>query len=224
MTADEGGKSRLANVTAALNARLQALPPSSAVGLWTFDGVAGRSEVPMGPLDDQVGGNRARQVLTANLNGRRPATAVRCRSPRCGCCTRRRSPTSVRASPIRCSSSPRDRTPTSRSTAPGLQDFIRQNFNQARPVAVNVIDFGADPDRATWEAVAQATGGGLPEPEQFGGPGAHRGADHRARLTPHAERDDTLISDRRGSSTLASSPSQAKASTGGHEHTRLRSP
>jgi hypothetical protein len=42
---------------------------------------------------------------------------------------------------------------------PGLQDFIRQNFNQARPVAVNVIDFGGDPDRATWEAVAQATGG-----------------------------------------------------------------
>ena len=59
MTADEGGKSRLANVTAALNARLQALPPSSAVGLWTFDGVAGRSEVPMGPLDDQVGGTTA---------------------------------------------------------------------------------------------------------------------------------------------------------------------
>ncbi len=42
---------------------------------------------------------------------------------------------------------------------PGLQDFIRQNFEPARPVAVNVIDFGADPDRATWEAVAQVTGG-----------------------------------------------------------------
>ena len=42
---------------------------------------------------------------------------------------------------------------------PGLQDFIRQNFNQARPVAINVIDFGGDPDRATWEAVAQTTGG-----------------------------------------------------------------
>ena len=45
MPTEEGGKSRLANVVAALNARLQALPPSSAVGLWTFDGVEGRSEV-----------------------------------------------------------------------------------------------------------------------------------------------------------------------------------
>ena len=26
-------------------------------------------------------------------------------------------------------------------------------------MAINVIDFGADPDRAAWEAVAQATGG-----------------------------------------------------------------
>ena len=36
MPADEGGKSRLANVVDALNARLQALPPNSAVGLWTL--------------------------------------------------------------------------------------------------------------------------------------------------------------------------------------------
>ena len=42
MPTDEGGKSRLANVVAALNARLQALPPSSAVGLWTFDGTDGQ--------------------------------------------------------------------------------------------------------------------------------------------------------------------------------------
>ena len=29
----------------------------------------------------------------------------------------------------------------------------------ASPVAVNVIDFGSDSDRATWEAVAQTSGG-----------------------------------------------------------------
>jgi len=28
-----------------------------------------------------------------------------------------------------------------------------------KPIAVNIIDFGADPDRATWEAVAQLSGG-----------------------------------------------------------------
>jgi hypothetical protein len=41
----------------------------------------------------------------------------------------------------------------------GLQAFVRGAFDPARPVAVNVIDFGDDSDRATWEAVAQITGG-----------------------------------------------------------------
>ena len=40
-----------------------------------------------------------------------------------------------------------------------MQQYIRGAFDQARPVAVNVIDFGSDSDRATWEAVAQASGG-----------------------------------------------------------------
>jgi len=43
---------------------------------------------------------------------------------------------------------------------PGLQDFIRRSADPAKPIAVNVIDFGADPDRATWEAVAHLSGGG----------------------------------------------------------------
>ena len=42
----------------------------------------------------------------------------------------------------------------------GLQDFIKQSADPAKPVAVNVIDFGRDPDRATWEAVARLSGGG----------------------------------------------------------------
>lgn len=42
---------------------------------------------------------------------------------------------------------------------PGLQDFIRRSADPAKPVAVNVIDFGADSDRSTWEAVAQLSGG-----------------------------------------------------------------
>jgi hypothetical protein len=42
---------------------------------------------------------------------------------------------------------------------PGLQDFIRQSVDPAKPIAVNIIDFGADPDRPTWEAVAHLSGG-----------------------------------------------------------------
>jgi len=42
----------------------------------------------------------------------------------------------------------------------GLQDFIKQSADPAKPVAVNVIDFGSDSDRDTWEAVARLSGGG----------------------------------------------------------------
>jgi hypothetical protein len=41
----------------------------------------------------------------------------------------------------------------------GLQQYIRGAFDQGRPIAVNVIDFGNDSDRAAWEGVAQASGG-----------------------------------------------------------------
>jgi hypothetical protein len=68
MATQEGGKPRLTNVAAALNARLQALPQNSAVGLWTFDGVEGRSEVSTGPLSDPVSGQPRSAALTSALN------------------------------------------------------------------------------------------------------------------------------------------------------------
>ncbi len=159
MTADEGGRSRLANVTAALTARLQALPPTSAVGLWTFDGVAGRSEVPMGPLDEQLGGTPRSGVLTTNLNGQVPSgggavsfTTLRLLYPDAVANFRQGQPNSV----LVITSGPH----TDQSLdGQGLQDFVRQTFNSARPVAIDVIDFGGDPDRPTWEAVSQSTGG-----------------------------------------------------------------
>ncbi|MBJ7340596.1 substrate-binding domain-containing protein [Mycolicibacterium sp.] len=170
MTPDEGGKSRLANVTAALTARLQALPPNSAVGLWTFDGVAGRSEVPVGPLDEQVAGEPRSTVLTTNLNGQVASnggavsfTTLRLLYPEAVANFREGQPNSV----LVITAGPH--TDQSLDGA-GLQDFIKQNFNQARPVAVDVIDFGGDPDRGTWEAVAQATGGNYQNLASSAGP------------------------------------------------------
>jgi hypothetical protein len=170
MSADEGGKSRLANVTAALNARLQALPPNAAVGLWTFDGVAGRSEVAMGPLDEQVGGQPRSSLLAANLDGQVASnggavsfTTLRLLYPDAVSNFREGQPNSV----LVVTAGPH--TDQSLDGA-GLQDFIRQNFNQSRPVAVDVIDFGGDPDRATWEAVAQATGGNYQNLNSSAGP------------------------------------------------------
>lgn len=159
MTTDEGGKSRLANVATALGARLQALPSNSDVGLWTFDGVAGRSEVSTGPLDEPVGGQPRSTVLTNNLNGQSASTGGAV------------SFTTLRLVYTDAVANYREGQPNSvlvitegphtdqSLDGSGLQDFVRQNFNQGKPVAVNVIDIGGDPDRATWEAVSQITGG-----------------------------------------------------------------
>lgn len=159
MPTDEGGRSRLANVVAALNARLQALPASSAVGLWTFDGTAGRSEVSTGPLSDQLDGRPRSTVLASTLDeqsasggGAVSFTTLRLVYTEAMANYREGQQNSV----LVITTGPHtDQT----LNGEGLQQFIRGAFDEAKPVAVNVIDFGADSDRATWEAVAEISGG-----------------------------------------------------------------
>jgi len=160
MPADEGGNSRLRNVVAALNARLAALPPSSAVGLWTFDGTEGRSEVRLGPLGDPVGNGEPREaVLTATLDGQSASgggavsfTTLRLVYTDAMANYREGQKNSV----LVITTGPHtDRT----LDGDGLQAYLRGAFDPARPVAVNVIDFGEDADQATWQAVAEITGG-----------------------------------------------------------------
>ncbi len=160
MTAQEGGKTRLANVVSALDAQLQKMPPTSAVGLWTFDGVEGRSEVATGPLSDPVDGKPRPAALAAALDGQTASSggAVSFTTLRLiygdALAEFRQGQTNsllvITAGPHT------DQT----LDGNGLQDYVRRTFDPARPVAINVIDFGADPDRATWEAIAQASGGG----------------------------------------------------------------
>lgn len=159
MPADEGGRSRLENVVAALTARLQALPPTSAVGLWTFDGTEGRSEVGLGPLRDQLDGRPRSAALTAALDSQSASgggavsfTTLRLVYTEAMANYRAGQPNSI----LVITTGPH----TDQSLdGDGLQSYIRGAFDPARPVAVNVIDFGADSDRTTWEAVAQASGG-----------------------------------------------------------------
>lgn len=159
MPTDEGGKARLSNVVDALKARLQALPPDSGVGLWTFDGVSGRSEVPLGALTDQVDGRPRSAALTAALDGQSPSnggavsfTTLRLVYTDASAKYRQGQKNSV----LVITAGPH----TDQSLgADGLRQYISGAFNQATPVAVNVIDFGDDPDRSTWEAVSQTTGG-----------------------------------------------------------------
>jgi len=153
MSADEGGKSRLANVVAALNNRIGALPPNAAIGLWTFNGVEGKSAVPLGPVSDQAA------AVTGTLNGLSPSGSGAV------------SFTTLRLAYGETLANFRDgqsnsllvitQGPHTDQTldGPGLVQYVKSAIDPAKPVAINVIDFGDDSDRATWEAVAQASGG-----------------------------------------------------------------
>jgi hypothetical protein len=160
MPTDEGGKSRLANVIGALQNKIKSLPPNAVVGLWTFDGHEGRSEVTGGPLGDPVNGQPRSAALAAALDKQYSSAggAVSFTTLRL---IYQESQANYRAgqtnSILVITAGPHtDQT----LDGAGLQDLIRKSADPAKPIAVNVIDFGGDPDRATWEAVAQLSGGG----------------------------------------------------------------
>jgi hypothetical protein len=159
MPTQEGGKTRLANVIAALDDKIKALPPTAVLGLWTFDGHEGRTEVATGPLADPVNGQPRSAALTAALD-KQYSTAGGVVSFTTLRMIYQDMQTNYRAgqtnSVLLITAGPH--TDQSLDGA-GLQNFIRTNADPAKPIAVNIIDFGADPDRATWEAVAQLSGG-----------------------------------------------------------------
>jgi von Willebrand factor type A domain len=170
MPAEEGGKSRLANVVAALNARLQALPATSTVGLWTFDGKEGRSEVSTGPLSDPLNGQPRSAALASALDSQSPSAggAVSFTTLRMIYTDMMTNYRQGQANSILVITTG-PHTDQSLDGA-GLQQYIRGAFDSTRPVAVNVIDFGNDSDRATWEAVAQASGGNYQNLSSSAGP------------------------------------------------------
>jgi hypothetical protein len=151
--------SGLPDVVATLNNRINELPLNSAVGLWAFNGVDGRAVVPIGPLSDQAGGQPRPVALTAGLNGLSSGgsgavsfTTLRLVYGDALANFRQGQPNSV----LVIVQGPH----TDKSLdGPGLQDYVKSAIDPARPVAINVIDLGDDPDRATWQTVAQLSGG-----------------------------------------------------------------
>ncbi|OBK37681.1 hypothetical protein A5658_04020 [Mycobacterium sp. 1245111.1] len=159
MTTEEGGKTRLGNVVSALDDRIKSLAPNAVIGLWTFDGKEGRSEVSAGPLSDQVDGKPRTEALTAALDRQHASSggAVSFTTLRM---IYKDAQANFHAgqtnSVLVITAGPH----TDQSLGgQGLQDFIKQSADPAKPVAVNVIDFGSDSDRDTWEAVAKLSGG-----------------------------------------------------------------
>ena len=156
---EEGGKTRLANVVAALNNRIKALPPSSVVGLWTFDGREERTEVRAGPLADRVNGQPRSTALTTALDKQSSSEGGAVSFTTLRLIYREmlsnfhegqaNSVLVITAGPHT------DQT----LDGAGLQAFVRANVDPAKPIAINIIDFGSDADRATWESVATLSGG-----------------------------------------------------------------
>jgi len=149
----------LTGVTGSLKDRLMALPPSAAVGLWTFDGSAGSTAVPLGPLSQDLGGQPRSAVLASVLDGLSPTGSAG------------KSFTTLRLVYDDALASYRPGQPNSVLVITGgghndrsmggadLQDYVKSAIDKARPVAINVIDVGDDPDRADWEAVVRLSGG-----------------------------------------------------------------
>jgi len=163
LSGDEGGRPRLANVAAALSNRISALPPNAVIGLWTFDGADSRPVVPTGPLSDDLGGQPRSAALAGLLAGITPAGggAVSFTTlPRAYTDAlanyRPGQPNSI----LVITAGPHtDKT----LDGAGLQNYLKSAADPNRPVRINVIDFGGDPDRPTWEAVAQLSGGSYQE-------------------------------------------------------------
>jgi hypothetical protein len=150
----------LANVAAALSNRVRALPPTAVVGLWTFDGADSRPVVPTGPLSDDLGGRPRSAALTGLLDQLAPSGGGGAVSfttlPRAYTDAlanyRPGQPNSI----LVITQGPHtDKT----LDGAGLQNYLKTAADPNRPVSINIIDIGDDPDRPVWEAVAQLSGG-----------------------------------------------------------------
>lgn len=146
-------------VTGPLRDRIMALPPNAAVGLWTFNGSEGATAVPLGPVSQDLGGQPRSAALAAALDGMSPSggggvsfTTLRLVYDDALANYRPGQPNSVL---VITTGGHTDRT----LDGPGLQDYVKATVDRNRPVAINVIDVGEDPDRADWEAVVRLSGG-----------------------------------------------------------------
>jgi hypothetical protein len=170
LTGDEGGRARLFNVTAALRDRINAMPPSAAIGLWTFNKINSGPAVATGPLGDPIETQPRAAIITGVLDATTPTSGGGL------------SFTSLRAAYGDALLNYRPGQPNSvlvitqgphtddALDGAGLEDFIAKSQDPNRPLPINVISFGGDPDRPTWEAVTRLSGGNYQELPTSEGP------------------------------------------------------
>ncbi len=146
-------------VTGPLKDRILALPPGAAVGLWTFNGTDSGTAVSVGPVSEDLGGQPRAAALASALDGLSPTdgggvsfTTLRLVYDYALANFRPGQPNSVL---VITTGGHTDKSLDEQ----GLQDYVKSAVDHDRPVAINVIDIGDDPDRQTWEAVVRLSGG-----------------------------------------------------------------
>lgn len=174
----DGGPRRIDLVAAAASSALATFPAGSSVGLWAFTTGDGQDDVrrlvPVGPLDEVVGGVPRASLLAAAVEGMEPvdfggtplydATLAAVREVRAGWDPRR-------VNSVVLLSDGRNEDDDS-ITLEVLLQTLAEEADPARPVPVITIAYGPDADAAVLAQIADATGGATyraPEPHQIGG-------------------------------------------------------
>ncbi|ORA58591.1 solute-binding protein [Mycobacteroides franklinii] len=150
---------KLSDITGALANRVRAIAPTSGVGLWVYDGKEGNTVVRLGGAGDDVEGMPRSQSVADALTALQPTgngavayTTLRALYQDAVGGFR---PNQVNSVLVVAGRSHTDQT----LDGQGLIDTINRLKDPAKPVRINVIDFGGDSDQQTWQALAQQTGG-----------------------------------------------------------------
>ncbi|WP_078312847.1 MULTISPECIES: solute-binding protein [unclassified Mycobacterium] len=150
---------KLSDVTGALANRIRTVAPGSGVGLWTYDGKEGNTVVRLGAASDDVEGVPRSQSVADALTALQPTAngAVAFTTLRN---VYQEAVNSFRPNQVNSVLIVAGHSHTDQSLdSAGLIDTINRQKDPARPVRINVIDFGNDSDQQTWQALAQQTGG-----------------------------------------------------------------
>ncbi|WP_078327279.1 vWA domain-containing protein [Mycobacteroides salmoniphilum] len=150
---------KLSDVTGALANRIRTVAPGSGVGLWTYDGKEGNTVVRLGAAADDVEGAPRSQSVADALTALQPTSngAVAFTTLRN---VYQEAVNSFRPNQVNSVLIVAGHSHTDQSLdGAGLIDTINRQKDPARPVRINVIDFGNDSDQQTWQTLAQQTGG-----------------------------------------------------------------
>jgi len=168
MSTRKNGTTRLDATTSALDARIGELPGAAGVGLWTFStdlnaGLPYRVNVPTGPLAD----SGRRQNLTTALPALTPKTGTSLNfSIGAAYSSAVQNYTAGQPNSVLVITDGRN---DGRTTASELQATIAKAQDPTKPVRIDVVTIGSQPDTTALRQLTDKTGGKLVPTDDTGG-------------------------------------------------------